>query len=40
MQFSKMKKFLASALVVSLLVVAAAFVASAAYTEGAGNVGG
>lgn len=34
MQFSKMKKFFASALVVSLLVVAAAFVASAAYTKG------
>ena len=39
MQFSKMKKFFASALVVSLLVVAAAFVASAAYTEGTVNVG-
>lgn len=34
-----MKKFFASALVVSLLVVAAAFVASAAYTEGRVTVG-
>lgn len=34
MKFSKMKKLFATALVVSLLSVAAAFVASAAYTQG------